>query len=65
MSCQVTYKALEQFSESEFDLDRLEENVKKTRRSQNLETVLITPPETKPRCIKYVIMDEDLVPQFY
>ena len=50
MSCQVTYKALEQFSESEFDLDRLEENVKKTRRSQNLETVLITPPETKPRC---------------
>jgi len=40
----VTYKALEQFSESEFDLDRLEENVKKTRQSQNLETILVTAP---------------------
>ena len=37
---QVTYKALEQFSESEFDLDRLEVEVKKTRQSQNLDVLV-------------------------
>lgn len=40
----VTYKALEQFSESEFDLDRLEETVnkvKKSRQSQNLDEVVV------------------------
>lgn len=37
----VTYKALEQFSESEFDLDRLEAAVKKTRQSQNLDSLVI------------------------
>jgi len=36
----VTYKALEQFSESEFDLDRLEAEVKKTRQSQNVDVLV-------------------------
>ena len=44
---QVTYKALEQFSESEFDLDRLEAEVKKTRQSQNLEVLVSKTVGTK------------------
>lgn len=42
----VTYKALEQFSESEFDLDRLEAAVKKTRQSQNLDSLVLNTAET-------------------
>jgi len=42
----VTYKALEQFSESEFDLDRLEAAVKKTRQSQNLDSLILSTTNT-------------------
>jgi len=42
----VTYKALEQFSESEFDLDRIEAAVKKTRQSQNLDSFVLNTAET-------------------
>ena len=42
----MTYKALEQFSESEFDLDRLEAAVKKTRQSQNLDSLVLNTAET-------------------
>jgi len=38
----VTYKALEQLSESGFDLVKVEAAVKKTRHSQNLESLLAT-----------------------
>lgn len=38
----VTYKALEQLSESGFDLVKVEAAVKKTRHSQNLESLLVT-----------------------
>lgn len=38
----VTYKALEQLSESGFDLVKVEAAVKKTRHSQNLESILAT-----------------------
>lgn len=47
----VTYKALEQLSESGFDLVKVEAVVKKTQHSQNLESLLVTNngiPSAKP-----------------
>jgi len=44
----VTYKALEQFSEYEFDLEKLEKTAKKTRQSRNLDSlVLVTPDQSR------------------
>ena len=46
---QVTYKALEQLSETGFDLVKVEAAVRKTRHSQNLETLLAAPrPHSRP-----------------
>ena len=39
----MTYKALEQLSETGFDLVKVEAAVRKTRHSQNLETLLAAP----------------------
>lgn len=47
----MTYKALEQLNESGFDLVKVEAVVKKTRHSQNLESLLVTDngtPSTEP-----------------
>ena len=46
---QVTYKALEQLSETGFDLVKVEAAVRKSRHSQNLETLLAAPrPNSRP-----------------
>ena len=47
----MTYKALEQLSESGFDLVKVEAVVKKNQHSQNLESLLVTNngiPSAKP-----------------
>jgi len=44
----VTYKALEQFSESDFDLEKLEKTAQRTRQSRNLDSlVLVTPDQSR------------------
>ena len=49
---QVTYRALEQLSESGFDLVKVEAAVKRTRHSQNLDSLLVAasprPPSSCP-----------------
>ena len=46
---QVTYKALEQLTETGFDLGKVEAAVRKSRHSQNLETLLAAPrPHSRP-----------------
>ena len=51
-SLQVTYRALEQLSESGFDLVKVEAAVKRTRHSQNLDSLLVAasprPPSSCP-----------------